>query len=143
MNKKFLLAIPISVLAVACAPMPPADDGECSVVNVPEACTGSASNPKLGITLVRNGIRVGPPNLCADADTTITVSVHPRQSETGTVEIVPKNPAHTWLNASNDTDPNSFTIKVPADVDKDADYDYTIIRSNGVCLDPRIRVPPA
>ncbi len=78
---------------------------------------------------------------CA-ADTTIAVSVHPRQPETGTVKTVPKNPAHTWLNASNDTDPNSFTIKVPADVDKDTDYDYTIIRSNGVCLDPRIRVPP-
>ncbi len=77
---------------------------------------------------------------CA-ADTTIAVSVHPRQPETGTVKTVPKNPAHTWLNASNDTDPTSFTIDVPQDVDTGADYDYTIIRSNGVCLDPRIRVP--
>lgn len=141
MNIKILLAIPICVLAVACAPQPPTK-GECSVVNVPDVCTGSASNPKLGITLIRNGIRVGPPNLCAGADSTITVSVHPNQTETGTVKTVPKDPAHTWLNATNDPDSNSFTIKVPADIDTDADYDYTIVRSNGVCLDPRIRVPP-
>ena len=142
MNKKILLAIPISVLAVACAQQPQAEDGECSVVPaMPEVCTGSASNPKLGITLVQNGVVVGPPNLCAGANSIIRVSVHPHQTETGTVKTVPKDPAHTWLEASNSVDPNSFTIDVPADVVTEANYDYTIVRSNGVCLDPRIRVP--
>ncbi len=140
MNKKILLTIPISFLTVACAPMPQAEPGECDTIDIP-ACTGSASNPVLSITLVRNGIRMGPPNVCAQPDSDINVSIHPPQPSTGTVETVPKNPLHTWIIASNDVNPDSFTIHVPADVETDAFYDYTIIRSNGVCLDPRIKVP--
>jgi hypothetical protein len=141
MNKKFLLALPLSVLAVACAQQPPAEKGECSVVNVPDVCTGSKSNPVLSITLIRNGIRMGPRNVCANAGTEIEVSIHPPQPSTGTVKTVPKNPLDSWLNASNDKDSDSFTIHVPEDAEHGAEFDYTIIRSNGVCLDPRIKIP--
>jgi hypothetical protein len=142
MNKKILLAIPMSILAAACVPLTPADDGECMDVTTPDVCTGSASNPVLGITLTRNKIVVAPPNVCAKAGTTIKVSVHPRQKETGTVATIPKFPANTWLVRSNDPDPNSFTIVVPNDLDPNTDHDYTIERSNGQCLDPRIHIDP-
>lgn len=141
MNKIILLALPMSVLAVACAQQPLAEKGECSVVYVPEVCTGSASNPVLGITLVRNGIVVAPPNVCANAGEKIRVSIHPNQTEKGSVRIVPKYPANTWLNKSNDADPDGFSIEVAEDAEAGAEFDYTIVRSNGVCLDPRIKIP--
>lgn len=138
MNNKFLFALTVSVLVVACEPMQRTLPGECDTIDIP-ACTGSASNPKLGITLVRDGIRVGPRNVCVNANTTIEVSMHPRQSEYGTVKTVPKDPNDSWLEGSNDTDLNSFDIVVP-ELPSGKDYDYTIIRSNGVCLDPRVHV---
>jgi len=142
MNKNILLGLPMCVLLADCVQQPMADEGECDTINIPAACTGSESNPVLSITLVRNGIKMGPRNVCAQPDSDIKVSIHPPQPSTGTVKIVPKNPLDTWINESNDVNSDSITIHVPADVKTNADFDYTIIRSNGVCLDPRIKVPP-
>lgn len=142
MNKKILLLLPSCLLLTGCPGLPILEEGECEVVNGPDVCTGSETNPKIGITLVRDGVRVGPPNVCANAGTTIEVSIQPPQKDLNTVRTVPKDPEHAWLNASNSSDKNSFEINVPASATVGEDYFYTIIRSNGTCLDPRVHVDP-
>ena len=143
MNKYILFVLPLSVLAAACAPQHKiAADGECSTVAIPMNCNGSYSNPKLGITLVVDGIKIGPPRLCAHPGTEIQVTIQPPQTETGTVKTVPKDPANDWIYGTNETELSSFILQVPEDIEEKTNFDYTIIRSNGVCLDPRFEVDP-
>jgi hypothetical protein len=55
------------------------------------------------------------------------------------VEIIPKNSAHTWLSGTNNTSQDLIIIDVPKDLDDSERYYYGIKTDTG-CVDPRIDV---
>jgi len=132
MKNNFLLALPLSALALACA-----QEGlECQTVKM-GVCQGNPDSPMDININVASGLTVAPPNICARAGKVIDIMVTPSTSSE-TVETVPKDPAHPWLAASS-TDPDGFKIRVPSD-QPIGKYDYGIVTGSGHCLDPRFTV---
>ena len=139
MNKKILLAIPISVLTVACAPQPTVG---CQQMDVPDRCQPT---PGQMVTINVNsasGLTISPRNVCAQPDTDVNFQVTPANTKI-IVAIGAKDPlADPWLNgASNPPISNTFKVRVSASALKDTNHDYIIVATNGTCYDPRIRVP--
>lgn len=133
MIKKFIFTVvPLGLILVAWAQQDPVPQ-ECVVVEFPGMCQSAS-----GITIVRQAHIVAPLNYCASAGDDIQVSVAPYNGPVGTVETIAKDPANTWLNGTNDPDPNGFELIVPADVS--GEYDYKVVFSDGYCIDPMIKV---
>ena len=141
MNKKILLAIPISVLAAACVQQPPIPARDCRPLHIPE-CNVAVVNPIININLAAAAPNpINPPIMCVNAGATVKFKVTPVPLPTATVATVPKNPVNTWMYATNSAaSPGEFSFTVPAKLPK-GDYDYLVVSGNGFCVDPRIRVP--
>ena len=141
MNKKILLAIPMSLLTVACAPQPTVG---CETMSIRPQCTHISQ--KVTITVLpasAGGLVISPRNVCAKPGTPVNFQVTPANTKI-IVAIGAKDPvADPWLKgASNPPVSNSFTVTVPASASMDTDHDYIIVATNGTCYDPRIRVDP-
>jgi hypothetical protein len=141
MNMKILLAIPISLLTVACAPQLTVG---CQTMSVRTQCTHMSQ--KVTITVLptpAGGLVISPRSVCAKPDTDVNFQVTPANTKI-IVAIGAKDPlADPWLNgASNPPVSNTFTVHVPASAPMNTDHDYIIVATNGSCYDPRIRVDP-
>ena len=88
MNKKILFALPMSVLAIACAQLDTNRTSGCQTVGIP-SCPGEAAPPVINLILAA-GVTVAPPILCLEAGTEIEVKVVPPTSST-TVAKATKN----------------------------------------------------
>ena len=150
MNKKILLALPMSVILTACAmqaadqsKVPPPRPKNCeSITFVNCRHDQIVANPVININTNVNRNPINPPIVCVIPGTPINFRVTPRPRETTTVATVPKNPANAWMYATNsakDPDKLSFTVPDPLPV---GDYDYMVVTGDGFCVDPRIKVPP-
>ena len=140
MNKKILLAVPISVLTVACAPQPTVG---CQTMDIPDRCQPAAGQVVTINVASASGLTVSPRNVCAKPDTDVKFQVTPASTKI-IVAIGAKDPvADPWLTgASNPPASNSFTVTVPASAPMNTDHNYIIVATNGTCYDPRIRVDP-
>ena len=85
---------------------------------------------------------MNPDVVCVTKGTTISFKITPIPGDTTTVATVPKNPAHTWMFASNSAaSPDEFSFTVP-DPLPEGNYDYMVVTGKGFCVDPRITVTP-
>ena len=144
MNKKTLFVLPLSLLAIACAPRDMEitdniDIPNCDEIVIVGPCTGPRDNPTVTINVSAKSIVAAPPNVCAAEGEDIVFTIVPPNTETKTVAVIPKNPLHIWLIGTNFPDGGEIIIPVPDTLPED-DYNYTIITSDGKCLDPRIHV---
>ena len=134
MIKKFVFTIvPIGLIFVAWGAQQVTVAQDCVVMDPPGMCQSAS-----GITINRQSHIVAPPNYCASAGEDIQVRVVPANGPVGTVVTSPKIPENTWLNGTNDPDPNGFELIVPADAS--GEYDYKVVFSDGYCIDPRISI---
>jgi len=138
MNKKILFALPMSILAIACAPLGKIQIGNCLSQVYVGPCTGNRNVPKVTIN-VNAPLTASPPHVCAAPGKDIEFKIVPPPSETGTVAIVPKDAADTWLVSTNFPDAGIINIKSPGTL-VDSFHDYWILTNGGACLDPRIHV---
>ncbi len=137
MNKKIILAIPISVLAVACAQQPVVG---CLTIDFQDQCQPAGQMVTINVASA-SGLTVAPPNVCAQARTDVNFQITPANTNV-MVAIGPKDPlADPWLKGVSNPPVNSFTVSIPATVSAGTDHDYHIVATNGACYDPRIRVP--
>ena len=141
MNTKILLAIPISVLAVACAPQAPAPALDSRTLHIP-TCNLAVVNPVININLAAAAPNpINPPIMCVNKGATVKFKVTPVPAATATVATIPKNPANSWMYATNSAaSPGECSFTVPAALPK-GNYDYMVVSGKGFCVDPRIRVP--
>ena len=139
MNKSVLSLLPIACLAAGCEDLHSVQVKTCDVQPITEPWTGSFSNPKVTIN-TQGKLNASPPNVCAQQGRTIEFNIVPPATATGSVAIVPKTKTDTWLIGTNSPDPGIIEIAVPTNLESDTPHDYTIMLSNGDCLDPRIHV---
>jgi len=150
MNKKILLALPMSVIFTACAMqaadrsyMPPPRPNNCETITFVDCNRGQIiANPTININTNAAINPINPKIVCVDPGTLINFRVTPTPKKTTTVATVPKNPANAWMYATNSANtPNelSFTVPKPLPV---GNYDYMVVTGDGFCVDPRIKVPP-
>ena len=134
MIKKFVFTVvPIGLIFVAWGAQQVTVAQDCVVMDPPGMC---ANAPAITINTITH--IVAPPNYCASPGENIQVRVVPAGGAVGTVETIAKVPANTWLNGTNDPDPNGFELIVPADAS--GEYYYKVVFSDGYCIDPRISI---
>lgn len=133
------------LLAVAAAPVPMVHaqglPDHCTQLSVPARCTNNPNRPnRVRIQRRADGYFFTPPNLCARRGDKIEFTL-PRNADIapGAAAILPKDPAGSWLSASNSDPRDPFTIRVTVpDVPAGA-YDYGFVTGDG-CVDPRVEV---
>lgn len=150
MNKKALFVLPLSLLTIACAQppeQPPMETlGElrianCVMANVPTKCTPNPGTPEVTVHVAGKApLGAEPKNRCANPGSDFVFKIVPPTTNASSVAIIPKNPLHTWLIGTNYPDGGKITIHVPAVTALSTDYNYSIVTSDGRCLDPRIHV---
>lgn len=162
MFRLVLFLVSIVLFLSGCVKTGQIDLGGCAVVAVPQECEEPeiALVPKLEVVVTDEsgdakgtrdggGVTVRPLNLCVIAGSTITVDIKDDAGVLPGVAILPKRFRDTWLVKSSAKDENQIHIKVPDDAGdpaKDADddgwveYDYSIVTSQGGCVDPRFHV---
>jgi hypothetical protein len=139
MSKKILLALPMSVLAVACAQQPSIG---CQTMSIPIQCQPAGQMVTINVESA-SGLTVSPRNVCAQPGTDVNFQVTPPNTNV-IVAIGPKDPvADPWLKGVNKPPgSNKFTVTMPASAPADSEHDYHVVATNGACYDPRIKVPP-
>jgi hypothetical protein len=138
MNMKILLALPMSVLGVACAQQPSIG---CQPMSVPDQCQPTGQTVTINVASA-SGLTVSPPNVCAKSGTDVNFQITPANTNV-IVAIGPKDPAaDPWLKGvNNPPSSNNFTVTVPASAPANSDHDYHVVATNGACYDPRIKIP--
>ena len=144
MNKKTLLVLPLSLLAIACVHRD-VDITDivipgCEIEVIVGPCNGPKDDPKVTINVAAKSLVAAPPNVCAGPGEDIEFNIVPASAEASTVAVIPKNPLHTWLIGTNFPDEGEIIIHVPHTIPIGQVANYTIITSDGKCLDPRIHI---
>lgn len=140
MNSKLLLILPLTICLAACATAGKTTATTCTHITPTSSCGGDKSFPIVTIN-TQAALVVDRSNVCATPNSTIEFRVvPPGKNDVGSVSIVAKDPADTWLNGTNSPDKKKIEILVPDWVKADEDYDYAIYVSGGACLDPRVEV---
>ena len=139
MNKIILFVIPLSFFLTSCAEQNRIRIGGCESPPPVKVCTGSFADPKVTVN-INKPLNASPPNVCAQQGTTIVFTIVPATAEEGSVLIIPKDVADTWLTGRNSPDANKIEIPVPTDLKPDTPHDYIVTTSSGKCLDPRVHV---
>jgi len=138
MNKLLAFTVPIGLLLVACGPHQPIPK-DCVVVTIER---DKCPSPPGGIMINRNGHAVTPINYCLpQGEVIIQFTVKPPNGPLGSVTTKPKiedDPAHDWLNGTNDPDANSFALDATGA--PPGEYDYYVYFADGYCIDPRITI---
>lgn len=139
MNKKSMLLAAACLVAASCVQQGPGRDQSCAVIDIPVGCdNGNPSAPQ--ITINRQGVVVTPPNACAFKGATATFSLKPvAMNEPTNAIIIPKYGAPSWLVGTNYPDKDKILITIPASA-AEGNYDYSVVYSDGFCIDPRIVV---
>lgn len=144
MKNYALMLVPVALLVAGCS-----GDGSllargdvsiegCEPPPSVGPCNGNPADPKVIVNFT--GMTAAPPNVCAHAGTTVRIEIVPAPTGTGTVATMPKTSNQTWLVNSNDPDPSVIFVKVPPTLPPGGDYDYSVVNSDGKCLDPRIHI---
>ncbi len=110
----------------------------CVVYEPVKQCTGDKNDPKVTLNLIT--MKANPPNVCGAPGETIVVSLVPPPEIVGSVAVVPKNFADTWLLGTNSPDKEKINIAIPAWVPLETNHDYGFVTKAGKCADPRLRV---
>ena len=134
MNEKLIITMATSLVLIACAGQKEFTPEGCEIIEIP-ACVNQAF-----ININAQGHVVAPPHICPDPVQDIEVRVTPPNGDVGSVVTSPKNlddPAHDWLNGTNDPDPSRFTLSPPKGTPSGS-YDYKVTFADGYCIDPRI-----
>lgn len=150
---KTILLIAATGLLAACAVNPDMlaniELPTCDILAIPEDCKNdtppgnSKSHPK--VTFNKNSLLLAPRNVCALRGSTLTFQITPtaeNKNPPGSVMVVPKKGADTWLIGTNSSDNTIIEIEIP-DYATEPHYDYTIVSvdEDGVkCVDPRVAV---
>jgi len=142
MNKRTLLVLPISLTLFACTSVDPLSGLNCSEPTGPEPpCKAEPSVG--GVTIHTNNWNITPRCYTVSRAAEIKLikfNLAPAASNPlGSTAIVPKELNNTWLTGSNSPDSKEITIAVP-DWVENGYYSYSVIKNNGDCLDPRVRV---
>ncbi len=138
MKMKLLLVLSASLLVSSCTTTGIVGAQNCVVHQPPVDCTDTPVSP--AVTLNLTTMKANPPNVCAGPGETITIKLVPEPAEVGTVAVVPKNFADTWLIGTNSPDKGKIEIEVPAWVPTITNHDYGFVTSTGDCADPRVHV---
>lgn len=149
-NTIFLMAA-FSLLA-ACAVSPDlganVDLPTCDKLALPPNCD---NNPDSGpndptVTFNKNSLNLAPRNVCTNKGATLKFKIRPTDegmNAPGSVAVIPKNGADTWLIGTNSPDNGVIEIEIPEYLASNTKYDYTIVSvQKGVvsCVDPRVHV---
>ncbi len=121
----------------------------CDILVIPDDCSnpqGNANNPI--VTFNKQSLVVAPRNVCAKPSSKIEFRITPNAANLnppGSVAVIPKDIADTWLTGTNFPMASKIEITVPSYVplDKTKYYEYTIVSNlTGVvsCVDPRVHV---
>ncbi len=119
----------------------------CEITITPGECSnpqGSPQYPKVNFN--KNGLILAPHNVCAERNSTIVFRITPNsasQNPAGSVAVIPKDIADTWLVGTNSPKNDEINITVPSYVPVDTYHAYTIVSVKGKkveCLDPRVHV---
>ena len=140
MNKILLLTASILLLS-ACASAPslnPALDG-CKSQGW-ALCKGDPQAPTVNLNTRSKKLKGRPGCVKAAPGSELVFRVTPRNNKAaGDVEIIPKDPSHTWLAGTNSPNQNFIFISVPGDLELGKNYYYGI-KSGSECVDPRVHV---
>lgn len=154
MNKNILCLTSLVFIVTACAldgPEPEdvcgdLDVSKCDSVTLPVDCEGKDTGQHfVNVNVQPTPIIVAPPNRCIDTKDfgrEVTFNITPASVAEGTVWICPKDSADTWLEGTNSPDNHEIVIEVPeSDYPDDGErHDYTVVTTEGKCLDPRLDV---
>lgn len=122
----------------------------CDILNIPPNCGnpgGGPNAPVVNFNTNTNAMTVNPRNVCSNRDVTLKIKLTPMSPggnprPKGSVSVVPKDLANTWLLATNSPDRDEISIPIPDWVEAD-DYEYTLVVNDGGavrCVDPRVHV---
>jgi hypothetical protein len=138
MNKRTLLVLPISLTLFACTSDDPLSGLSCSELTGPKPpCEGKPNNE---VKINTKTWVITPRCINADRNETIVVKLSPPpDNPLGSTAILPKNLSDTWLTGVNSPDSDKIRIPVPDWVPLGEHY-YSVLKSNGDCLDPRVHV---
>ncbi len=138
--------------------------GACPVVEVPVIDCNQVEileNPVVDVEISDDGASKGadgkgggrvaanPPNVCVEPGSTVKFVIKGVGTEYPGFAVLPKRFDDTWLVAGSAENDGTLSITVPADLadssrDKDNDgwseYNYSIVTSEGACVDPRFHV---
>ena len=159
MNKNIYWLIGLAIVVSACAKEAPEPDSKPDSVceNIPATCPevdlkkddeckiGEVGENFVTVNLKPNPMIVAPPNKCIKTKNygyEVTFKITPASVEESTVWICPKEPADTWLEGTNSPVNTEIVITVPkmqypTEGEK---HDYTVVTTDGKCLDPRVDV---
>lgn len=142
MNKKVLLLLSFGFVLAGCGKGegPPEPDVCAAPPDIPVDCAGDPKAPAVILNFA--ALTANPPNVCAEAGTTINYMVTPANIAEGTAHIFPKDEADEWLSGSNTPDAGQFEVQVPEDLEP-GPHDYGMRLDSGECLDPRVEIIPS
>lgn len=138
--KKLIFTLCASLLLASGVNAGEAPAQECiKPVDTANKCSGDRHYPFVVInTQMANLDRLF---VCAARASTIKFMVVPiGKNDIGTVAIKPIDPNDTWLIGANSPDQKWIKILVPDWVADKSDHGYTILFSDGRCIDPRVHV---
>lgn len=138
MNKRNFLILPVSLTFIACGGAEQMSGLECATPTGPEpVCQG---NPDNAVNINTNTWVFTPRCIDAGKKETITFHLAPAaDNPPGSTTIRSKHPENSWLTGVNSPDGQKITIAVPDWVALD-EYYYGVFKSNGDCVDPRVRI---
>lgn len=141
MNRKILFLLPLSLILFGCAGKGLVRVASCDAYTTPlPPCQATPNAPTIGVNTAAAIIGVTPRCVQARRTKTIKFSITPvGPADIGTVAVIPKNPADTWLIGTNSPVATEIEILVP-DWATNGDHKYAIVTNGGKCLDPRVRV---
>jgi|GEM_PF-3737214 len=140
MNGKLLISLFAGLLLASGANAGEAPARECiTPADTAKTCDGDKHYP---FVLINTEMaKLDRLFVCAARKSTIEFRVVPLgKNDIGTVAIKPIDPKDTWLTGANSPDQRWIKILVPDWVDNVSDHGYTILFSDGRCVDPRVHV---
>lgn len=142
MNKKLLFILALGWIVSGCTQAPTAADGnpfEGCHKQPARDCKGNPQVPTVNVNTNAKNLLARPYCVNVKEGTQLIIRLSPPGNKPkNVVEIIPKNPSHTWLYAKNDDFQDLIIIDVPDELEEE-DYYYGIKTDTG-CVDPRIHV---
>jgi len=144
MNNKLLISLPLTVLLASCAPAK-YDASDLIDCPDPHPAPVDCTDPphvfnRLTINTASEHLIVEPLYLCVHRMEPIEVNILPAMNKV-VVMIGPKDDNAAWPHGDNIGHLGSITIPaVPDGVPHETDQSYSVLTSNGKCMDPTFHV---
>ena len=143
MNKKILIVLALSGILLGCSQAPIAPDTSALANCRTQGswfCKGDPQNPTVNLNTKSGKLKASPYCVKVNTGTQIKINLTPPGNKAlNTVEIIPKDPDHTWLAGTNSASQDEIIIDVPNDLDEKERYYYGI-KTDTDCVDPRAKV---